>query len=68
MSGDWISVKNALPPMYKMVQCIGARGGTFKGKRTTSYFDGNTVWMKTPGNPWGEEATHWKLIKELKKQ
>lgn len=59
---NWVSVQEELPPFYKLVECIGARGGKFKGRRTTNSFDGVTLWMQTPDDVWGRECTHWRIL------
>lgn len=62
MSSRWISVKKMLPPLHKDVECIGARGGKFIGRRVANYFDGKTFYMQTADDPWGREATHWREL------
>ena len=61
---EWISVREKLPPMYKIVECIGARGGKFKGRRVARLFDGDTVHMQSPDDGWGRDATHWREIEK----
>ena len=58
----WISVKDKLPPWGVTVECISARSGITKGRRMTNSFDGVTLWMQPPGDPYGDEITHWRYI------
>jgi hypothetical protein len=64
---EWISVKKSLPPIGKIVECIGARGGKFKGRRVTKLYDGKTVYMQTPDDGYGRDATHWRKLEKEKK-